>query len=82
MIGSDREPWRAFAECRGMDANLFFPGQNESTAEAKRTCASCLVRTDCLEYALKSVVVMPGIWGGLSEKQRRALRRQRKQAAA
>ena len=51
MIASDVEPWRAFAECRGMDTNLFFPTSHESTKEAKRTCASCLVRTECLEYA-------------------------------
>lgn len=81
MIALDPEPWQEFAECRGMDPNLFFPGPHGSFKEARRTCAACCVRASCLEYALKNDILF-GFWGGTSEKQRRVLRRARKAAAA
>ena len=51
---------------------------NQSTREAKEVCKGCVVRGDCLEYALANGEKF-GIWGGLSERERRRLRRQRAQ---
>jgi hypothetical protein len=52
----------------------FFPEKGGSTREAKRVCLSCDVRSECLEYALAHDERF-GIWGGLSERERRRLKR-------
>lgn len=70
----DHADWRAHAACRGLDAWMFFPDQGDrKTAEAaRRVCASCVVRRQCLDAHLDENV---GIWGGTSERTRRTLRR-------
>lgn len=68
--------WQEQANCLGVDPDLFFPERGASTREAKAVCAGCEVRVDCLEYALANGEKF-GIWGGLSERERRRLRRQR-----
>lgn len=68
--------WQENANCLGVDPDLFFPERGASTREAKGVCAGCEVRLECLEYALGSGEKF-GIWGGLSERERRRLRRQR-----
>lgn len=76
--------WWDFANCLGVDPDLFFPERGASTKEAKEVCRGCVVREDCLEYALGHGEKF-GIWGGMSERERRRLRRQRalsKRAAA
>lgn len=73
--------WRTRAACSTADPELFFPigttgpalGQVEA---AKRVCAGCPVREDCLEFALASNQEA-GIWGGLTEDERRTLKRAR-----
>jgi WhiB family redox-sensing transcriptional regulator len=65
------------ASCQGVDPDLFYPERGESTKQAKAVCRGCEVREDCLEYALVNGEKF-GIWGGLSERERRRLRRQRK----
>jgi WhiB family transcriptional regulator, redox-sensing transcriptional regulator len=65
--------WRYRAACRGADLDLFFPGRGESAEPARQICALCPVRQPCLEFALTHGIVH-GIWGGLSERNRRALR--------
>ncbi len=74
-LTEDRPDWQAHANCIGIDPELFFPGRGETdtVAEAKEVCAGCSVREACLEYALTHVVKF-GIWGGLSEKERRRIR--------
>jgi WhiB family redox-sensing transcriptional regulator len=72
--------WQDFANCRGADPDLFFPERGASTREAKEVCRGCVVRDDCLEYALQNGEKF-GIWGGLSERERRRIRRQRAQVA-
>lgn len=72
----ERQPWADGANCLGVDPDLFFPERGASTREAKAVCRSCLVRDECLEYALTTGEKF-GIWGGLSERERRRLRRQR-----
>lgn len=75
------ESWQEFANCLGVDPDLFFPERGASTKEAKQVCQSCVVREDCLEYALANGEKF-GIWGGLSERERRRIRRQRALARA
>ena len=65
--------WRELAACRGADLDLFFPGRGESAEPARQVCARCPVREPCLDYALSHGIVH-GIWGGLAERDRRALR--------
>jgi WhiB family transcriptional regulator, redox-sensing transcriptional regulator len=74
QVGDKR--WQERANCLGVDPDLFFPERGASTREAKSVCGSCEVRLDCLEYALVNGEKF-GIWGGLSERERRRLRRQR-----
>ena len=70
-----------FANCLGVDPDLFFPERGASTKEAKLVCQGCVVREDCLEYVLSNGEKF-GIWGGLSERERRRIRRQRALARA
>ncbi len=65
--------WRDLAACRGADLDLFFPERGESADSARRICAACPVRQPCLDYAITNRIVH-GIWGGLTERERRALR--------
>ena len=73
---SDQRRWQEQANCLGVDPDLFFPERGASTREAKAVCRGCEVRGDCLEYALAHGEKF-GIWGGLSERERRRVRRQR-----
>ena len=76
-IGVDEtaEPtWQDRALCAQTDPEAFFPEKGGSTREAKRVCRSCEVRAECLEYALEHDERF-GIWGGLSERERRRLKR-------
>jgi len=70
------ENWKDGANCLGVDPDLFFPERGASTREAKEVCRGCVVREDCLEFALENGEKF-GIWGGMSERERRRLRRQR-----
>ncbi|MFI5041095.1 MAG: WhiB family transcriptional regulator [Acidimicrobiales bacterium] len=74
--GSDSNDWKSKANCMGVDPDLFFPERGMSTREAKEVCRGCVVREDCLEYALANGEKF-GIWGGLSERERRRIRRAR-----
>ena len=66
--------WQADALCAQTDPEAFFPEKGGSTREAKRICTTCDVRDQCLEYALQNDERF-GIWGGLSERERRKLKR-------
>jgi WhiB family redox-sensing transcriptional regulator len=80
VIGSYGDPedgqpeWQERALCAQTDPEAFFPEKGGSTREAKRICSGCEVRAECLEYALANDERF-GIWGGLSERERRRLRR-------
>ena len=74
------EHWQDDANCLGVDPDLFFPERGASTREAKEVCRGCIVRQECLEFALQNGEKF-GIWGGLSERERRRIRRQRAQSA-
>ena len=73
--------WQMLSNCLGVDPDLFFPERGASTKDAKAVCQGCIVREDCLEYALTNREKF-GIWGGLSERERRRIRRERAQARA
>lgn len=70
----DEQEWQELALCAQTDPEAFFPEKGGSTREAKRICAGCEVRSECLEYALAHDERF-GIWGGLSERERRRLKR-------
>ena len=65
--------WQERALCAQTDPEAFFPEKGGSTREAKRICSGCEVRAECLDYALAHDERF-GIWGGLSERERRRLR--------
>lgn len=75
------DTWKLQAACRGMDTRLWYPAQGlRAGAEAKAVCAGCPVRAECLAYvtALPGPERRYGIWGGLSDRERRARRRARR----
>jgi WhiB family redox-sensing transcriptional regulator len=70
-------PWVNRAACRGMQSELFYPAvserpnaRDERELAAKRICASCAVRVECLAYALRANEQL-GVWGGMTETERR-----------
>jgi len=69
------QEWQEYALCAQTDPEAFFPEKGGSTREAKRICQACSVRDECLEYALLNDERF-GIWGGLSERERRRLKKQ------
>jgi WhiB family redox-sensing transcriptional regulator len=71
---ADAQSWQEQALCAETDPEAFFPEKGGSTREAKKICTGCEVRAQCLEYALANDERF-GIWGGLSERERRRLRR-------
>jgi WhiB family transcriptional regulator, redox-sensing transcriptional regulator len=74
------EDWQARAACRGPQASFFFPPpvferkeeKLHREARAKEICATCAVKRDCLDYAVR-IREPHGIWGGLNEAERKAL---------
>mgnify|MGYP006267082215 FL=1 len=79
-LGNADYTWRVNATCRDTDPELFFPvgttGQALlQIAKAKGVCCECPVKIECLDFAMETNQDT-GIWGGLSEEERRGLRRQ------
>ncbi len=74
------ESWRDDAACSGTDPELFFAGDPESVETARALCEGCPVRTPCLEAAL-ALGEMHGVWGGVTEGQRRRMIRARRREA-
>ncbi len=68
--------WQSRANCMGVDPELFFPERGAATREAKAVCRGCVVQQECLEYAIAHGEKF-GIWGGMSERERRRVRRAR-----
>jgi WhiB family redox-sensing transcriptional regulator len=81
FILKSREPWMTHGLCIGLGekANkIFYPEGGASTREAKRICNECPVRQECLDYSLRGAEKF-GVWGGLTERDRRRLKRTRRQ---
>lgn len=78
MLEDQRDPseedWYERAVCAQTDPDAFFPEKGGSTREAKRICLGCPVKKQCLQWALDNDERF-GIWGGLSERERRRLKR-------
>jgi WhiB family redox-sensing transcriptional regulator len=76
---AEREPrWQDYASCAGA-GKLFFSTRKEDVREAKRICARCPVKTECLDEALQletSANSVFGVRGGMDDHERKALRRQ------
>jgi WhiB family redox-sensing transcriptional regulator len=68
------EDWYEQALCSQTDPDAFFPEKGGSTKEAKRICLGCPVKKQCLQWALDKDERF-GVWGGLSERERRRLKR-------
>lgn len=69
--------WMANGLCREVDPDLFFPEYGANvTKHARKVCASCFVQDKCLDYALAHPGIL-GVWGGMSERERRAVSKQR-----
>lgn len=84
---TDEWDWQRHAACRGMDVTAFFHPRGERGVpwrereeRAKRVCAQCPVRRECLDYSM-SVEEPFGTWGGVGERERWAIVQQRRRAA-
>ncbi|GAA3284958.1 WhiB family transcriptional regulator [Nesterenkonia halobia] len=66
--------WQVDALCAQTDPEAFFPEKGGSTRDAKKVCGACTVQQECLDYALANDERF-GIWGGMSERERRKLRK-------
>ncbi|MEB3023458.1 WhiB family transcriptional regulator [Mycolicibacter sp. MYC098] len=65
--------WQEQSSCKEADPEMFFPEKGGATSAAKRICKSCPVKRECLQHALDHDERF-GIWGGLSERERRKLK--------
>lgn len=79
ILSDELPPWWAEAACAEAEHDLFFPAGDTGDAirqieEAKKHCAACPVREECLDFALETNQVY-GIWGGVTEQERKTLRR-------
>lgn len=72
--------WRMLGACRGLDAGIFYPDNDEDAVAATQVCRECGVRQTCLEYALLNREKV-GVWGGATERERRRIVRQRRRTA-
>ena len=72
--------WQHKALCAQTDPEAFFPEKGGSTRDAKRVCAKCEVREQCLKWAIDHDERF-GIWGGMSERERRRYKREHRERA-
>jgi WhiB family redox-sensing transcriptional regulator len=79
VLDTEDLSWHDLANCRGADPDLFFPERGASTRTAKSICRQCVVQDQCLEFAIVSSEKF-GIWGAMSERERRKIRRERADA--
>lgn len=79
VLREEDASWRVHAACIGQ-GDLFFIERGETARPAKAICATCPVISECLEYALNNGI-KEGIWGGLAERERRAIKRRRREAS-
>lgn len=73
--GESGQDWRHAARCRGEDPDTLFV-QGAQQRDAREVCRACPVRTECLAHALDNRIRF-GVWGGMTERERRALLRKR-----
>jgi WhiB family redox-sensing transcriptional regulator len=80
--GPSAQKWRSIGLCRGSETMVFYPPSDDDSLaeEAKTICSMCAVRKPCLEFAL-ATREKHGVWGGLTERERRRVLRQRRRSA-
>jgi WhiB family transcriptional regulator, redox-sensing transcriptional regulator len=66
--------------CRGLDASIFYPDNDDEAEIAKQVCQECSVQRTCLDFALQRREKV-GVWGGATERERRRMLRQRRRSA-
>jgi predicted Fe-S protein YdhL (DUF1289 family) len=81
IFGIPDQPWMERAICVTTDPEAFYPEKGGSTRDAKSVCTGCDVSAQCLAYALDNDE-RHGIWGGLSERERRQLAKRERRATA
>ncbi|WKZ83064.1 MAG: WhiB family transcriptional regulator [Acidimicrobiia bacterium] len=74
LLDLDERPWAAYASCRSVDPDVFFPTDDAGAGEAIRVCRGCPVQGECLDWAIEARIRY-GIWGGATERDRRRLAR-------
>lgn len=74
LLDLDERPWAAYAACRTVDPDVFFPATEDDTASALRICRGCPVIEECRDWAL-DMRIRYGVWGGLTERDRRRVLR-------
>ena len=77
MTNGRETDWMAHGSCREKPTSLFFPNDGAGVDLARRVCATCSVKTTCLEFALANHIAH-GVWGGASERERRRIARRRR----
>lgn len=72
MDNSFEKDWRVRGECADRNPDMWFSTAGKKIREAKRLCRLCAVREECLAFAVESSIPH-GVWGGMSESERRRL---------
>lgn len=80
QVSSHELEWRMLGACRGLDAGIFYPDNDDEAIVATQVCAQCGVQRACLEFALVRRE-KAGVWGGATERERRRILRQRRRTA-
>ena len=73
--------WMALGTCRMYAPSMFFPSDGVGVDKARKICAACPVKNECLEHALEHRIEH-GVWGGCSERERRRILKRRRDVAA
>jgi WhiB family redox-sensing transcriptional regulator len=74
LLDAGRPAWHRDAACREHPEVTWFPGLGQDVRPAKRVCADCLVLSECRSWAIDEGTDLAGIFGGLSDRERRAVR--------
>ncbi len=81
LIGEIPGHWAEYGLCAQTDPETFFPEKGSSTAPAKAVCQRCPVAVECLEFAVRTGERF-GVWGGMSERDRRLAKQRATRGAA
>lgn len=74
------EEWKKLAECKGLNTEIFYPSDGLGVIAAKKICAMCVVKQNCLDYAIKHQHIS-GVWGGASERDRKRIVKNRQKGS-
>jgi WhiB family redox-sensing transcriptional regulator len=74
LIDTKVNEWVDLANCASTDPEAFFPSSTDGTKYAMLTCKNCVVKKECLRFAMDDISLV-GIWGGTTRTQRIKLRR-------